>query len=132
MNLNDLIRAVNDLGAGVNPVGVSDEVREMAAGMVGRSVKRRTDQDQDLRPGDLVSLRSQDINLNIVVLGRLDHDSDQHDDPVLPVGTVATVVERLDDPLITSQPAFVVLVEAQGRLQRLWAYAGELALESRR
>jgi len=130
MNLNDLIRAVNDLGAGVDPVGVSDEVREMAAGMVGRSVKRRV--DQDLRPGDLVSLRSQDGNLDVVVLGRLDHETDQIDDPVLPVGTVCTVMERLDDPLITSQPAFVVMLEAQGRPQRLWAYAGELALESRR
>ena len=132
MNLNDLIRAVNDLGAGVNPLGVSDEVREMAASMVGRSVKRRTGQDQDLRPGDLVSLRSQDSNLGVVVLGRLDHDSDQQDDPTLLVGTVCTVMERLDDPLITSQPAFVVMVEAEGRPQRLWAYAGELALESRR
>jgi hypothetical protein len=132
MNLNDLIRAVNDLGAGVNPVGVSDEVREMAASMVGRSVKRRTGQDQDLRPGDLVSLRSQDSNLDVVVLGRLDHDSDQQDDPTLLVGTVCTVMERLDDPLITSQPAFVVMVEAEGRPQRLWAYAGELVLESRR
>ena len=35
MNLNDLIRAVNDLGAGVEPVGVSEEVRSTAAAMVG-------------------------------------------------------------------------------------------------
>ena len=128
MNLNDLIRAVNDLGAGVEPVGVSDDVRDAAAAMVGRGVKPKP--DKDLRPGDLVSLQSQS-NMNIVVLGRLDNESDQIDDPAFPIGTVCTVMERLNDPLITSQPAFVVMVEAQGQLQRLWAYAGELALESR-
>jgi len=128
MNLNDLIRAVNDLGAGVEPVGVSDDVRDAAAAMVGRGVKPKP--DKDLRPGDLVSLQSQS-NMNIVVLGRLDNESDQIDDPAFPVGTICTVMERLNDPLITSQPAFVVMVEAQGQLQRLWAYAGELALESR-
>ena len=129
MNLNDLVRAVSDIGAGVEPVGVADEVREAAAAMVGRSAKRRP--DQDLRRGDLVSLRSQDSNLDVVVLGRLAHESDESQDPTLPAGTVCTVVERLDDPLITSQPAFVVMVETEGRLQRLWAYAGELTLESR-
>jgi hypothetical protein len=128
MNLNDLIRAVNDLGAGVEPVGVSDDVRDAAAAMVGRGVKPKP--DKDLRPGDLVSLQSQS-NMDIVVLGRLDNESDQIDDPAFPIGTVCTVMERLNDPLITSQPAFVVMVEAQGQLQRLWAYAGELALESR-
>jgi hypothetical protein len=128
MNLNDLIRAVNDLGAGVEPVGVSDDVRDAAAAMVGRGAKPKP--DKDLRPGDLVSLQSQS-NMNIVVLGRLDNESDQIDDPTFPVGTVCTVMERLNDPLITSQPAFVVMVESQGQLQRLWAYAGELALESR-
>ena len=128
MNLNDLIRAVNDMGAGVDPLIVSDDVREAAAAMVGRSVKRRTNQDKDLRPGDLVALRSQDSNLDVVVLGRLDHESDQHEDPTLPEGTVCTVIRRLDDPLITSQPAFVVLIEAEGRQQQLWAYAGELDL----
>lgn len=128
MNLNDLIRAVNDLGAGVEPVGVSDDVRDAAAAMVGRGVKPKP--DKDLRPGDLVSLQSQS-NMNIVVLGRLDNESDQIDDPAFPVGTICTVMERLNDPLITSQPAFVVMVESQGQLQRLWAYAGELALESR-
>ena len=129
MNLNDLVRAVSDIGAGVEPVGVADEVREAAASMVGRSAKRRP--DQDLRRGDLVSLRSQDSNLDVVVLGRLDNEGDLPEDPTLPVGTVCTIVERLDDPHITSQPAFVVMVETEGRLQRLWAYAGELALESR-
>ena len=128
MNLNDLIRAVNDLGAGVEPVGVSDDVRDAAAAMVGRGVKPKP--DKDLRPGDLVSLQSQS-NMDIVVLGRLDNESDQIDDPAFPVGTICTVMERLNDPLITSQPAFVVMVESQGQLQRLWAYAGELALESR-
>ena len=104
-------------------------VREAAAAMVGRSAKRRP--DQDLRRGDLVSLRSQDSNLDVVVLGRLDNEGDLPEDPTLPVGTVCTIVERLDDPHITSQPAFVVMVETEGRLQRLWAYAGELTLESR-
>ena len=129
MNLNDLVRAVSDLGAGVEPVGVADEVREAAAAMVGRSAKRRP--DQDLRRGDLVSLRSQDSNLDVVVLGRLVNEDNLPEDPTLPAGTVCTVVERLDDPHITSQPAFVVMVETEGRLQRLWAYAGELTLESR-
>jgi len=135
MNLNDLVRAVSDLGAGVEPVGVADEVREAAAAMVSRSASRsmisKRRPDQDLRRGDLVSLRSQDSNLDVVVLGRLDNEGELPEDPTLPAGTVCTVVERLDDPHITSQPAFVVMVETEGRLQRLWAYAGELTLESR-
>ncbi len=129
MNLNDLIRAVNDMGAGADPIGVSDEVRSAAAAMVGKSVRKR--EDKDLRPGDLVSLTSEDKKWTMVVMGSLDLSGSESEDPILPVGTVCTVVRRLDDPLITSQPAFVVLAEVEGRVQQLWAYAAELTLESR-
>ena len=79
-----------------------------------------------------MTLRAIDATLEIVVLGRIEGEDDtQRDDPMLPVGTVCTVVERLQDQHITSQPAFIVLAEAEGKMQRLWAYAGELVLVQR-
>ena len=84
--------------------------------------------------GDLVKLVSWDTpsqeGRDDVMLGIIDPDSDESD-VILKVGTLCTVLRIFEDEMVTSRPAYVVMVEHNGRLQELWAYDRDLELVSR-
>jgi hypothetical protein len=77
--------------------------------------------------GDLVRLVARFPDMDTVLMGALALESD---DPDLeaPVGTVCTVTRRFEAADMTSQPAYAVLIEMQGRSQEMWAYEDELEL----
>jgi hypothetical protein len=84
--------------------------------------------------GDLVKLVSWDTpneaGRDDVVLGAIDTSSDDPD-PILKSGTLCTVLRIFEDEMVTSRPAYVVMVEHEGKLHEMWAYDRDIELVSR-
>ncbi len=93
-----------------------------------RRIRHHSNSPDKYRGGDLVRLVARFGDMEATVLmGALDLISN---DPDLeaPVGTICTVIRRFEDGDVTSQPAYVVLIEIEGRTQEKWAYEDELEL----
>ena len=88
-------------------------------------------QDSQYMRGDLVSLSSRRRGTeDSVVLGSMD-DYANVSDPCVPPGTVCMVQRRLEDEGISSEEAYVVMLEMNGTLQNFWVYKSEMALVAR-
>jgi hypothetical protein len=75
--------------------------------------------------GALARLVSAHAGVEVVTLGPVP-DREEGDDPQVPVGTVCMVCREHDDKNITSAPAYIILVEIEGRAQQCWVYRDEL------
>ncbi len=79
--------------------------------------------------GDLVIISPYIKGQESTLLGSMTPDRD--DDFDIPTGTMCIVDRRLTDKHITSTDAYVVILEAGGRVGEYWLYADELTLVSR-
>ena len=77
--------------------------------------------------GDLVSLVPIGADKKNIILGSMS-DDDLLSDPSVPEGTVCMVQGMLEDPNITSESAYVVIMEHAGRLKNYWVYSSEMSL----
>lgn len=94
----------------------------------------RRELEYTYQKGDLVKLVSWDTpsqeGRDDVVLGSM-NTSDEDPDPILKAGTLCTVMGIFEDDMITSRPAYVVMVEHEGKLREMWAYDRDIELVSR-
>ena len=75
--------------------------------------------------GALARLVSAHAGVEVVTLGPIP-DREAGDDPHVPVGTVCMVCREYDDESITSAPAYIILMELDGRAQQFWVYRDEM------
>lgn len=79
--------------------------------------------------GDLVRLVARKLDADDIVLGAMTYDTEA--DLLVPAGTLCMVQGVLDDEDITSEAAYIVMLETRGKLQDFWVYESEMALVSR-